>query len=176
MPDLIYDLAAIPEGGHELAITVPSATFSLESSDVHLRDPVALQAGIQRVGDTVAVRGTVAATAEVPCGRCLEPAVISLEAALEVVAVPASEMPDGEDHALTASETDLYYYTGEALDMGAIVWDHLVSAIPLQPLCHPDCKGLCASCGTNLNRETCACSAEEGDERFAALKQWQGRD
>ncbi|MFB3072964.1 MAG: DUF177 domain-containing protein [bacterium] len=46
----------------------------------------------------------------------------------------------------------------------------------MQPLCHPDCKGLCSSCGSNRNLVPCSCSAEEVDERFAALKQLQERD
>jgi uncharacterized protein len=176
MPDLIIDLAAIPAGGQRLAIAVPATAFSLESSDVHLRDPVDLQASLQRVGTTVAVRGTIATTAEVPCARCLELATIELSAPLDVVAVPADEMPDEEDHELAGSELDLCYYTGEVLDLGTIVRDHLVSSIPFQPLCHATCRGLCPSCGINLNREECTCSTEEVDERLAALKKWKVQD
>ncbi len=176
MPGLIIDLAAIPEGGQDLALAVPSTAFSLESSDAHLRDPVALKARIQRVGTTVAIRGRLATTTEVPCGRCLEPAVSSLEMDFNVVALPAEEMPDEEDRELAVSEMDLYYYNGEMLDMGSIVRDHLLSAIPIQPLCHPDCKGLCSSCGSNRNLVPCSCSAEEVDERFAVLKLLQERE
>lgn len=176
MPDLIIDLAAIPAGGHRLAIAVPATAFSLESSDVNLRDPVDLQASLQRAGTTVAVRGTITTTAEVPCARCLELAFIDISVLMEVVAVPADERPDEEDHELADSELDICYYTGEVLELGAIVRDHLVSAIPFQPLCQPTCRGLCPSCGINLNREACNCSTEEIDERLAVLKQWQVRD
>ncbi|MDA2916259.1 DUF177 domain-containing protein [Nitrospinae bacterium AH_259_B05_G02_I21] len=176
MPDLVIDLAAIPAGGYRLAIAVPATAFSLESPDVHLSDPVDLQASLQLVGTTVAVRGTITTTVEVPCARCVESAAILLSIPLEVVAVPTDEMPEDEDHELAGSELDLCYYTGEVLDLGTIVRDHLVSAIPFQPLCQPTCRGLCPSCGTNLNREACTCSTEEVDERLAVLKQWQERD
>jgi uncharacterized protein len=175
MPDLIIDLAAIPESGYELETAVPSTVFSLESSDVQLSETVAVRARIQRAGTTVAVRGSIAATVSVPCGRCLERAEVPLEATIDVVAVPAAEMPDDEDHELSSSEMDLYYYSGEQLDLGAIVWDHLSVAIPVQPLCRPDCQGLCPSCGVNRNLASCDCSLEVVDERFAVLKKWQTR-
>ena len=172
MPDLIIDVMAIPEGGQDLAIAVPSTAFSLESSDVHLRDPVQLRARITRAGATVAVRGTISAVAEVRCVRCLEPAVIPIEETVDVVVLPASEMPDEEDHELSASEMD-FYYTNELLDLRAIVWDHLAVTIPLQPHCRENCKGLCPSCGVNLNVEPCTCAGDEVDERLAVLKKWQ---
>jgi len=44
------------------------------------------------------------------------------------------------------------------------------AAFPIQVLCTDNCRGLCEQCGTNLNRETCQCSPEEADSRWAALK------
>ncbi len=174
MPGLIIDVMAIPEDGQELAVAVPSKAFSLESSDVHLRDPVAFRARISRAGGTVAVQGTVRATVEVPCVRCLDRVVIDVEEPINVVVLPTSEMPGEEDHELTTGEMD-FYYANERLDVGAIIWDHLAVTIPIQPLCLPECKGLCPTCGANLNLESCECAAEEVDERLAALKKWRDR-
>jgi uncharacterized protein len=44
-------------------------------------------------------------------------------------------------------------------------------SLPLQPLCRPDCKGLCAQCGINLNHESCTCQEESIDSRFAILEE-----
>jgi len=41
--------------------------------------------------------------------------------------------------------------------------------IPLKPLCRPECKGLCPTCGADRNVAPCDCR-EEGDERLAKLK------
>jgi uncharacterized protein len=43
-------------------------------------------------------------------------------------------------------------------------------ALPMKPLCVADCKGLCPSCGTNLNKSVCGCQAAWDDPRLAALK------
>lgn len=175
MPDLTIDVVAIPVDGLEIAIAVPSAAFSLESSDVHLRDPVEFRARIERSGTTVAVRGTIAATIEVPCVRCLEAAVIDVEEPIDVVVLPASEVPEDEDHELAPTEMDLYY-VDERLDLKAIIWDYLAVTIPIQPLCRPHCSGLCPSCGVNRNNESCECAAEVVDDRLAVLKKLQTQD
>ena len=56
------------------------------------------------------------------------------------------------------------------LDLGAICWEEFVLALPVNPLCRPDCKGLCPQCGANLNDGPCQCAPEEGDPRMAVLR------
>ena len=46
--------------------------------------------------------------------------------------------------------------------------DHPV--LPFAPLCGKDCKGLCQTCGENLNERTCECKNERIDPRFESLK------
>jgi uncharacterized protein len=43
-------------------------------------------------------------------------------------------------------------------------------AIPMKPLCRPDCQGLCPVCGTNLNIERCQCNPQWQDPRLAVLQ------
>jgi len=53
----------------------------------------------------------------------------------------------------------------------------LVIEAPFAPLHDPGCAGLCATCGTDLNVETCTCgeAAAEGHP-FSALKDLLGDD
>jgi len=41
----------------------------------------------------------------------------------------------------------------------------------MQPLCKPDCKGLCPICGNNLNDSLCDHNTETIDPRMEVLKQ-----
>ncbi len=63
--------------------------------------------------------------------------------------------------------TDLYAFTQNSvtesglimpengkLDLAPIVRDEMLLAIPISPICRPDCKGLCPICGENLNEVT----------------------
>ncbi|MFR1639226.1 MAG: YceD family protein [Eggerthellaceae bacterium] len=61
------------------------------------------------------------------------------------------------------------------IDLEPLVKAALLLEFPLVPLCDEDCKGLCASCGANLNEGPCECAPdEEGDEAppnpFSVLK------
>jgi uncharacterized protein len=44
-------------------------------------------------------------------------------------------------------------------------------AIPMKPLCTPNCQGLCPQCGVNLNIESCTCEKTSIDPRLAVLKE-----
>jgi uncharacterized protein len=57
----------------------------------------------------------------------------------------------------------------QQLDLEEAVRQAWALALPMQPLCRPDCKGLCARCGTDLNEGACTCSPEE-DDRWSLLK------
>jgi uncharacterized protein len=37
------------------------------------------------------------------------------------------------------------------LDLGPLTREYMLLDFPLQPLCRPDCKGLCPECGVNWN-------------------------
>ncbi len=56
------------------------------------------------------------------------------------------------------------------LDLGGVAWEQFMLAMPVNPLCRPDCKGLCPICGANLNLEACDCHKEEEDPRMAPLR------
>jgi uncharacterized protein len=43
-------------------------------------------------------------------------------------------------------------------------------AVPMKPLCREDCRGLCPTCGEDLNVTACGCAAEAADPRWEALR------
>lgn len=62
------------------------------------------------------------------------------------------------------------------LDFSALVREDMLLSLPLQPLCRPDCKGLCPNCGKNWNEGPCNCPVDEGDPRLAVLKRLLDED
>ena len=52
-----------------------------------------------------------------------------------------------------------------------IVSQEISLNLPLRFLCQTDCKGLCGTCGANLNNEKCNCDNDKIDERFLMLRQ-----
>jgi len=97
-----------------------------------------------------------------PCVRCLEDATTELE--IESREVDQGGTIDEELRSPYVSEGNL------AIDHWAN--DALVLAFPAQPLCRPDCAGLCPVCGVSLNDADPEDHRHEtgGDPRMAKLR------
>jgi len=57
------------------------------------------------------------------------------------------------------------------LDLSEALREQILLDLPMQPLCKPDCRGLCPECGKNLNEGPCDCMKEVIDPRLARLKE-----
>jgi len=57
-----------------------------------------------------------------------------------------------------------------SIDLEQTLRDEASVAIPLVPLCRPDCKGLCPTCGSDLNTDPCSGHADESTSPFGALR------
>lgn len=57
------------------------------------------------------------------------------------------------------------------LDLSEAVRQYALLAVPMKPLCAPDCRGLCPSCGKDLNQGRCGCAAVPIDGRWAKLQE-----
>jgi uncharacterized protein len=70
----------------------------------------------------------------------------------------------------TASESELILPEDGHIDLGPLVREYMVLEIPMNPLCHPDCQGICAVCGEAQGEQVHNHEVEVGDSRLAVLK------
>jgi uncharacterized protein len=56
------------------------------------------------------------------------------------------------------------------IDLAEMLREYALLEIPISPICKPDCQGLCAECGQNLNEKDCGCRPDLSDSPFAKLK------
>jgi uncharacterized protein len=95
-----------------------------------------------------------------PCYRCLSDTVLELPiSAREYQATSPGE----------AEELRTPYVVDDRLELSGWARDALALALPDKILCRPDCAGLCAVCGVDLNREPHLHEEEAVDERWSAL-------
>jgi len=126
-------------------------------------EPLAATLFVLPQGRGVYLKGRLSGVVALPCDRCAEDSRVVLDHAFEFV----DELPaPGE-----AAE-DTWLREGKAgleLDAAGLLWEQFLLALPSHVLCDPECKGLCASCGANLNLAPCNCAPVGGDPRLAAL-------
>lgn len=175
---LQISIKSIPETGKELSLDLGKEWFDrwreedpgLEFSQGAMRGTVSLA----KHGHDILVRGHLQGHLNLSCGRCLDPFAPSLETAFDLLLVPAPQGAAPEEEELSAAQLDLDFYSGETVDLEAIIREQIILMVPLKPLCQENCRGLCPICGVNLNRETCSCQAEKSDYPFAQLAKLKG--
>lgn len=126
--------------------------------------PLVVNVRIQSVSEGVLATGSVSATVEGVCGRCL----IEFAEALDVDFVELFAYPDSTTEETTDSD-EIPRLEGVHLDLESMVRDAVVLSLPLTPLCRPDCAGLCSECGERLEDLPGNHSHVQLDPRWAAL-------
>ena len=106
------------------------------------------------------LEGTLTAEMLCICDRCGEEFESTKEMALNVIIV--EENPD--------DDPSLFTLEGNEIDLSEILSTCLILDMETKFLCKEDCKGLCPTCGKNLNLGPCGCR-KPIDPRFAVLEQ-----
>ena len=125
----VTDLLRRPGTRREVVREVPLAGLALTSSEVPDDRPIDVDLLLEAQGEQLIVEGTVGADWTGACRRCLEPTSGRLEARVEEVF---------ERH---PTEGETWPLTGDHLDLEPLVREAVLLALPLAPLCGPNCKG-----------------------------------
>jgi uncharacterized protein len=122
---------------------------------------------IRKIGETYYIHVQSRGGFATACHRCLDETTLALETSFDLVVkhLPGPGEEKSEDG---ADEFVLLPRGVNELSLDQHIYENLIVEIPMQILCSPDCKGLCAGCGANLNREACRCAPEK-DARWSAL-------
>ncbi len=149
------------EGEHELDVLK-------NGPDLYtFEGPLRWAVDVTNTGDAFLVTGTVEGDAKTACARCADEAEVPLLGEIEgyfiMDAADAAEddreEPDEDAAASFGMEETEFEVLPEdnRIDLVPLVTAALLLDMPLVPLCDDDCKGLCPTCGVNLNHETCDC-------------------
>jgi len=115
------------------------------------------------------VTGTVRAVLRLPCSRCLETFTLPVE-----VSLAETYYPEGAALLKAEENEESIPFRGDVLDITPEVLKAVLLALPMKPVCRPDCRGLCPRCGRNLNLGRCTCGHDDPDPRLAVLKDLLG--
>ena len=145
-----------------------------DRTEYRLTSPLQVALNYVRSGEDLLFDGTLCGDLVCQCARCLEEFPLSLDRPFSCVLMPlrapssVSGLPSRE---LELNHGDLAasFYSGDSVDVSALIQEQFFLALLSRPLCQDKCKGLCEHCGVNLNVETCTCGPVWKDPRLAVL-------
>ncbi len=167
--DLKHRAAA--DSSIEIDTTVSATGLGITTSRIPDGEDVHVRASITSEHRGIGARGTVTSRWEGECRRCLEVVEEPIEATINVVFLDEANFDEREPG---PDEIDVYSFDGESVDLGEVVREELMLALPLAPLCSEGCVG--ADPDRFLTDNTHGDGRDEGDEdaidpRWAALSE-----
>lgn len=111
-------------------------------------DVIHIDVRIESVDEGVLFTSDVDATARGECSRCLAPVVIDVARHIqELYRYQPDTRGKKRDTADDLDNDDELMMDGDILDMEIPIRDAIILSLPINPLCNPDCEGLCPECG-----------------------------
>ncbi|MGC9395099.1 MAG: YceD family protein [Anaerolineae bacterium] len=116
-----------------------------------------------RVDYGILITGTLDAKLKVECIRCLKPFYESVVIELEdTINLPGADL---------TPERPVRVAEDGWVDLSPLVRESAWIAVPVKPICSPDCQGICPDCGGNINLGECTCEKTAPvDPRWGVLQ------
>jgi uncharacterized protein len=111
------------------------------------------------------------------CSRCLATFGYTTDIAFEEVYLQQVDVHTGVRLNVQREPEDFLIDAHHTIDISEAVRQYTETAAAMQPLCRPDCPGICAECGMDLSMGNCGCGHGLADGRWsvlAALKRTNG--
>jgi len=159
----VAEIRRHPGSRTRFAARAPLDGVAITSAAVPPGAEIAVDLELEALTNGIVATGTVTVPWEGECRRCLRP--VRAETVAEIREIFEPDPVEGETYPLS----------GDQVDLGPMVRDAALLALPLAPLCGPDCLGPApAEFPTGVERDDGAEADEEPtapapDPRWAAL-------
>ncbi|MBL7661827.1 DUF177 domain-containing protein [bacterium] len=130
------------------AINFPTERENLAKVSMHL----------DLIGRDVLIKGRTVAPYQSFCSKCLEPTKNSITSDFYLTL----KQHKGNAREDEFDDLDLVFFSGDEINTEEIAEEYLILNLPVVILCSPNCQGLCANCGANLNLSPCNCPKSQG--------------
>ncbi len=140
------------------------------NDEIRFAKPLVVNLDILNTGKTLVFNGRIKGDTELVCSRCLETYPFHLDAGFTEEFCHASDLAELAESGQDTEE--IHVYDGNRIKLEDIIIENIVLGIPMKSVCGENCRGLCAVCGANLNKEECDCKTEDIDPRLAVLQKY----
>lgn len=136
---LIVDVARLDSEGESFSGETTPDMLELDADRLYKPlGGIVFEIQVEQIGSELLARGRVSHRLQCVCSRCAEEFVLEVVEPAFFVDYPLEE-------------------TTDYVDLTPAMREAIILSLPGYPVCREECKGLCARCGANLNRETCSC-------------------
>lgn len=146
-------------------------------------EPIDIEMKLESVAEGVLVTANVLSEAVGECGRCLDEVVFDIDEnfveLFEYAEDPrqarkkekkkSQRAKDAEEAEKLDDEDELRQMDGDEIDLEGPIRDAIILNLPINPLCSPDCLGLCPDCGEKWESLPEDHAHEVIDARWAGL-------
>jgi len=166
-----YEGAPAPDDGENTDVQLTGdnsedgGIYPIVFDDVVVTAPVAVMGSVVNRAGYITLTAEASLSYRTHCARCLADVEDTVRFLCEKTVADEKGLLRLEN----TENDDYVQIKGGKLDLDAPICDEILLGFPMRILCSDDCKGLCAGCGADLNREACRCAKKEVDPRLAKL-------
>jgi uncharacterized protein len=144
------------------------------ADDVTLAQPIAGEVRLSRTNRSVLAQAHLTTAIEGYCSRCLKLVVAPIDVEIEEEALPTIDIDTGLPLGVDEEPDALRLDDHHELDLAEPVREAISLAEPIILLCRAECRGLCPTCGIDLNTVTDHSHTQDAiDPRLASLAEWR---
>jgi len=167
---MLLDLVSLAASPKRFEFTLRPGDIDLETEGIGLASDIAVNGEARKNSAGVEVSGSINGRLNVDCTRCLKPVEIPLDTDFEVNFINEEHAPADKELQLQQADLAADVLAGDQLDLIELAREQILLGLPEQTFCRKDCRGLCPTCGKDLNEGECDCGKDDIDPRWAALK------
>jgi uncharacterized protein len=166
----IEDLRKSPK---EIDLRASPGELGVAAEGYGFPEPITGHVRLQMVNKNILATGHLETRVETVCVRCLKDIARPIRAEVGLVFEKRPEATDGDGARLSsdwdAEAREIDYYEEEYVDPTDAFRQLLLLELPQYAVCGEQCRGLCPTCGGDLNEGACRCDqtaatgAEEPD-------------
>ena len=157
----LKDIIEMPGSEKEFECVLDTDKLDFPSVERFIEPPSA-KGRVTNTAGVLTLTGELRAVMLCTCDRCSRE--FEHEKLIELNVPLSADMEDEGD------DPDVFPVEGNGIELDEVLETCFVLEMDTKLLCRPDCRGLCGTCGKNLNDGPCSCRAST-DPRLAVLGQ-----
>jgi uncharacterized protein len=121
--------------------TYPPPAFDPDAGVYRVVGPVKLAFDVFKDQRRFRLVGRVSTALELTCSRCLEAFRLPLDAAFDLIYAPAQDNVGEGEIEIEDDDLSTAFYRDETIDLGGLLREQFLLALPMKPLCGDGCRG-----------------------------------